>query len=134
MAALAEDTLQDYVTDTGETVYPVRTATNIYSGEFVGEDAAGDSRPLVALDKFQGVSQCRANNTSGLAGAINVKVKHECYIVHDVVGVTAKTANDRPKVYASDSATLTLTATSNTEVGTILRWISGASCVVYLKS
>jgi len=29
MAALAEDTLQDYVTDTGETVYPVRTAKKI---------------------------------------------------------------------------------------------------------
>jgi hypothetical protein len=42
----------------------------------------------------------------------------------------AITANDRPLVYASDDDTFTLTAGSNSLIGTVHRWVSTGVAMV----
>jgi hypothetical protein len=110
---------------------PVIASDIIYEGAFVGENASGYSRPLVAGDPFQGVCARKIDNSAGAAGAVNVRVYASgilCNIA--VAGATAITANDHPAVYASDDDTLTLTAGSNTLIGNVLRWISSGICDV----
>lgn len=110
--------------------YPVIASDIIYEGACVGENASGYARPLVAADPFLGFAEEKADNATGAAGDINVRVKRKGSIVVPVVGASAITANDGPAVYASDDDTFTLTLTSNTKIGYVSRWISGTNCVV----
>lgn len=109
--------------------YPVIAADIIYEGSAVGENASGYARPLVAADKFLGFAMAKADNSAGVAGAINVEVKTKGRVVLDVA-TSAITSNDRPAVYASDDDTFTLVSTGNSKIGYVSRWISGTSCVV----
>jgi hypothetical protein len=110
---------------------PVIASDIIYEGAFVGENASGYSRPLVAGDPFQGVCVRQADNSSGSAGDIDVRVRARGILCNQAVtGATAVTANDFPPVYASDDNVLTLTAGSNSLVGNVFRWISSGICDV----
>lgn len=109
--------------------YPVIAGDVIYEGAAVGENGSGYSRPLQAGDPFQGFNTETADNSSGSAGDINVRVKTKGRIVLPISGV-AITANDRPAVYASDDDTFTLTEGSNSLIGTVSRWISSGLAVV----
>lgn len=110
--------------------YPVIASDIIYEGAAVGENAAGYSRPLVALDPFQGFCIENCDNSTGAAGDKLVKVKTRGKIVLTVTGASAITVNDRPAVYASDDNTFTLTLTGNTKIGYVQRWVAGSQCVV----
>jgi hypothetical protein len=110
--------------------YPVVATDIIYEGAAVGENAAGYARPLVAGDPFLGFASRKADNSAGLAGAIGVEVKRRGQIQLLVAGATAVTANDRPLVYASDDDTFTLTASTNSIIGRVSRWVSSGVCVV----
>lgn len=110
--------------------YPVIAADIIYEGAAVGENASGYSQPLVAGDPFQGFAVEQADNSAGAAGDINVSVRTSGRVRLTVVGATAITANDRPAVYAADDNTFTLTATSNSLIGYVSRWIASTDCVV----
>ena len=110
--------------------YPVIASDIIYEGAAVGENASGYARPLVAGDPFLGFAKRTADNSAGLAGAINVEVKRRGQVQLAVAGATAVTANDRPLVYASDDDTFTLTASTNSIIGRVSRWISSGVCVV----
>ena len=110
---------------------PVEGSEIIYEGAFVGENASGYSRPLVAGDPFQGVCKRQADNSLGSAGGKNVRVQASGILSNvAVAGATAITVNDFPPVYASDDDTLTLTKGSNTLIGNVLRWISSGICDV----
>lgn len=113
----------------GEQEYPVIAADIIYQGAAVGENGAGYARPLVAGDPFLGFATAQADNSAGSAGDIGVTVKDRGFITLPISGL-AITANDRALVYASDDDTFTLTATSNTLIGTVSRWISTGFAVV----
>ena len=128
MTTLAVNQLRDYQMGDKEE-YPVIAADIIYQGAAVGENGSGYSRPLVAGDPFQGFAEAIADNSGGAAGAINVNVKKKGNIVLPISAL-AITANDRPLVYASDDNTFTLTATSNSLIGTVSRWISTGLAVV----
>jgi hypothetical protein len=110
--------------------YPVIATDIIYEGAAVGENASGYARPLAAGDVFLGFATRKADNSTGAAGAINVEVKRKGQAQLAVVGATAVTANDRPLVYASDDDTFTLTASTNSIIGRVSRWVSSAVCVV----
>jgi hypothetical protein len=110
--------------------YPVVATDIIYEGAAVGENASGYARPLVAGDPFLGFAMRRADNAAGVAGAIGVEVKRRGQIQLPVAGATAVTANDRPLVYASDDDTFTLTASTNSIIGRVSRWVSSGICVV----
>lgn len=110
--------------------YPMIASDIIYEGAAVGENASGYSRPLAAGDPFQGFAERKAENATAVAGAVNVRVKTRGKVVIPVTGASAVTANDRPLVYASDDDTFTLTASTNSIIGRVSRWISGTTCVV----
>lgn len=128
MATLAANKTRDYQLGDKEE-YPVIAADIIYQGGAVGENGSGYARPLVAADPFLGFAEAIADNSTGAAGAINVNVKKRGNIVLPISGV-AITANDRAAVYASDDDTFTLTATGNSLIGYVSRWISTGVAVV----
>lgn len=128
MTTLAANKLRDYQLGDKEE-YPVIAADIIYQGAAVGENGSGYARPLVAGDPFLGFAEAIADNAGGAAGAITVNVKKRGNIVLPISGI-AITANDRPIVYASDDDTFTLTASTNTPIGTVARWVSTGVAVV----
>lgn len=128
MTTLAADSPRDYSLGAIED-YPVIASDIIYEGAAVGENGSGYSRPLVAGDPFQGFALERADNSSGSAGAKNVRVRTRGRVVLPISGI-AITANDRPAVYASDDDTYTLTASTNSLIGYVARWIETGSAVV----
>jgi hypothetical protein len=111
--------------------YPVVATDIIYAGAAVGENSSGYARPLAAGDPFLGFALRRADNAAGAAGAVNVEVQTRGRVVLPVTGATGVTdANHRPLVYASDDDTFTLTASTNSIIGRVSRWVSAAVCVV----
>lgn len=108
---------------------PVLTNVKIYENSLVGIDAGtGYARPLTAGDAAQGFAESPADNTGGASGAMNVRVKYRG-LVQVAVGSLAITDIGKP-VYASDDGTFTLTATSNSYVGKVYRFVSSGVGVV----
>jgi len=112
---------------------PMIAADIIYEGAAVGDNASGLARPLVAADPFMGFAQSKADNSTGAASAINVRVKSRGYIEIPVVGA-ASAADVGEIVYASDDDTFTLTVGSNTAIGKVVRWVTGTTCVVHFEA
>ena len=128
MTTLAKNTPRVYgVGDLLE--YPVVASDIIYEGAAVGEDSNGYSRPLVAADPFQGFAVEKADNSSGSAGDVNVRVKSKGYIKLAISAI-AITSNDKPAVYASDDNTFTLTSTSNSLIGYVAQWLETGYAMV----
>ncbi|MCP3177298.1 cytoplasmic protein [Desulfuromonas sp. KJ2020] len=128
MATLAQDTPRGYQLGEIEE-YPVIASDIIYEGAAVGENGSGYARPLVAADPFLGFAERQADNSSGSAGDERVRVKTRGRVQLAISGL-AITANDRPAVYASDDNTFTLTATSNSLIGYVSRWVSTGVAIV----
>ena len=128
MTTLSADTLRDYQLGDEED-YPAIAADIVYKGAAVGENGSGYARPLEAGDPFLGFSIDQVDNAAGSAGDKNVRVKTRGRIVLPIASL-AITANDRPAVYASDDDTFTLTATSNSLIGFVSRWVSTGYAVV----
>jgi hypothetical protein len=128
MTTLAADKPRDYQLGDHEE-YPVIAADIIYEGAAVGENGSGYARPLQAADVFLGFALETADNAGGSAGDKRVRVLTRGRAVLPIAGL-AITANDRPAVYASDDDTFTLTATSNSLIGYVSRWIATGSAVV----
>ncbi len=127
--ALSEDVAREFIGGEEEE-YPVEAAATVYRGAVVGENGSGYARPLTAGDPFLGVAMGKADNAAGSAGDVRVRVRTRGRMVVEVAGASAITANDRPAVYASDDGTFTLTASTNSQVGYVSRWIGGTTCVV----
>lgn len=128
MTTLAADTPRDYQLGEHEE-YPVIAADIIYEGAAVGENGSGYARPLVAGDPFLGFALEHADNSAGSAGDTRVRVLTKGRAVLDIAAL-AITTNDRPAVYASDDNTFTLTAGSNSFIGTVSRWEATGRAVV----
>lgn len=130
MSTLAANALRDFFVPTDIEDYPVIASDIIYQGAAVGENGSGYSRPLQAGDAFQGFAIAKADNAAGSAGDISVSVRTRGKVQLSVAGATAVTANDRAAVYASDDNTFTLTASTNSLIGYVSRWISSGIAVV----
>lgn len=128
MTTLAADLLRDFQLGEIEE-YPVIAADIIYQGAAVGENGSGYSRPLVAGDVFQGFALENSDNSAGSAGDKRVKVRTRGLVVLPIASI-AITANDRPPVYASDDNAFTLTASTNSLIGYVSRWVSTGYAVV----
>lgn len=109
--------------------YPVVASDIIYEGAAVGENASGYARPLVAGDPFLGFAEAKADNSSGAAGAVSVRVKKRGNIQLSVASL-AITDNDRVAVYAADDDTFTKVSTSNSKIGYVSRFVSSGVGVV----
>ena len=102
--------------------FPVIAADIIYQGAAVGDNGAGYARPLVAGDPFRGFAEMTADNATGAAGAVNVRCRTKGKIQ---LAIASLAITDVGKtVYASDDNTFTLTATSNSAIGTVSSWVS----------
>lgn len=135
MTTLANDAGRTYelAGDRREQSRPVIASDIIYEGAAVGDNGSNYARPLVGLDPFWGFAKKRVDNASGAAGDKNVELWTAGYVVVDVVGVAAETDTDAA-VYASDDNTFTLTASGATQIGKIVRRISGTQCVVRFEA
>lgn len=127
MATLAVDTPRVY--ELGDlNSFPVIAADIIYEGAAVGLDGSGDARPLTAGDKFVGFCIQNTDNSTGAAGAVRVQVKTHGEIQ---LAVGSAAATDVGKaVYASDDNTFVLTASTNSFIGVIKRWVSSGVAIV----
>lgn len=128
MATRASDIARNFELGELES-YPVIALDIIYEGSAVGENGSGYARPLVAADPFLGFAQRKVDNSTGAAGAANVTVRTRGKVQLSITSI-AVTANDRPAVYASDDDTFTLTATSNSLIGYVSRWVETGVAIV----
>ena len=103
----------------------------VYEGAMVGDNAAGRGRPLVAGDKFLGHAVSKIDNSSGAAGDKNIELRGGRYRL-DVALVGLITDVGQP-VYASDDATYTFEAASNSFVGVITRYVSATRMEVEFR-
>ena len=107
---------------------PVVATDIIYEGAAVGDNGSGVARPLAAGDPFLGFAIENVDNSAGAAGDKTVKVKKYGEVV---LPITSLAITDRGKpVYASDDDTFTLTASTNTHIGRVVRWIATGSGVI----
>jgi predicted RecA/RadA family phage recombinase len=122
MTTLAANDARDYEIHGTEfdSDLPVIASDIIYEGAAVGENGSGYFRPLVAADPFAGFALAKADNSAGAAGAVHVHLRQQGVAILPVVGVTAVT-DEGSTVYASDDDTFTLTSTSNTAIGKVIR-------------
>lgn len=132
MTTLAVDAPRDYQIGEIEE-YPVVASDIIYEGAAVGENGSGFARPLVAGDAFLGFAERKADNSDGVAGAIGVRVKTKGRIKLAVASL-AITDNARAAVYASDDNAFTKTATSNSAIGYVSRFISAGVGIVEFEA
>lgn len=125
MTTLAMDTPRDY--ELGErNELPVAATTTIYEGAAVGMNA-GYARPLNAGDAFVGFAKRKAANV-GAAGTLRIEVQDRGKLL---LPITSAAITDIGKaVYASDDNTFTFTATGNSYVGRVIRWVSTGYVVV----
>ena len=108
---------------------PVIAADRIYEGAALGDAGPGNIRPLEAADAFVGFAYAEADNTTGSAGDVNVRVRQKGIVQIPVTGVTGVT-DLGVSVYASDDDTFTLTAAGNSIIGKVVRFISGTDVMV----
>ncbi len=128
MATLATDKQRPY--ELGDLNSLPMVATDIiYEGAAVGIVAAsGNARPLNAGDAFVGFCIQNADNATGSAGDVRVQVKTHGEVQLPVTNVAA-TDIGKP-VYASDDDTFVLTATGNSYIGKVKRYVSTGVAVV----
>lgn len=127
MTTLAKDKARDYeLGDLND--LPVIANDIIYEGAAVGDNGSGYARPLAAGDPFRGFAERIADNSIGSAGAINVRVKQRGRVKLSI-GSLAITDVGKP-VYASDDDTFTLTQSTNSYVGRVLRYVSSGVGIV----
>lgn len=108
---------------------PVIASDIIYEGAAVGVvKASGHARPLAAGDRFAGFAEAKADNASGAAAAINVRVVESGKIELAVTGATI-TDVDQP-VYATDDDAFTMSPVGGVFVGFVHRFISAGKAVV----
>lgn len=130
MTALTQD--REPLYKYGDTkAYPVAAGVVIYVGALVCLNASGYAVPAsdTAGLVFAGVSMQRADNSTGAAGAITVRVYRRGLFQFNASGLTVG-GNFMAKVYALDDNTFALTSTNSIQVGrlvevdsAILGWI-----------
>lgn len=124
--ALTENT--PVVLDVSQSRGSVPAAANVtvYEGSLIG-DVAGYGRPLVAGDRFRGHAIEKIVN-GATAGEKNITVLSGRYRLE--VALAGAVTDVGRRVYASDDGTLTLTATGNSHVGHVIRYVDAATMIV----
>lgn len=109
--------------------FPVIAADIIYEGAAVGiVDATGHAQPLANPNRFAGFAESRADNSTGAAAAINVRVIESGKIELDVAGAVITDVGQ--PVYATDDDTFTFSPVGGVFVGFVHRFVSAGVVVV----
>ena len=111
--------------------FPVIANGRIWQGAAVGDNGSGFARSLVAGDPFRGFALEEADNSTGVAGAIFVKVLRFGKVKLILPGlVLADVGRD---VYAINDNTFTLTRGTNTWIGSVYRFTASGVGVVEFR-
>lgn len=124
---LSAERFLDIIDPDGVEEYPVAATTKIWKGAAVGI-ASGNARPLVAGDPFVGFCLETVDNT-GSAGTVRVKVRPRG-VTQLPVASAALGDNSKAAVYASADDTFTKTATNNSLIGYVRRFVSSGVALV----
>jgi len=128
MATLATDK-QRPIEGGNRNEFPVIAADIIYALAAVGLVAGtGHARPLAAGDKFGGFAESQADNFSGAAADINVRVYESGKVQLAVTGA-AITDVGQP-VYATDDDTFSFSPVGGVFIGFVHRYVSAGIVVV----
>ena len=129
MTTLASDVQRPFELGTINEV-PVIAGDIISEGAAVGDNGSGYARPLQAGDYFYGFAEQNADNAAGAAGDVKVRVRTQGAVQVPISGLAI--TNIGAAVYASDDNTFTLTATDNTYIGRLSRFVkSGVGVVTF---
>ena len=128
MTTLAVDTARTFeLGDRNE--YPVIASDIIYEGAAVGVvKSSGHAQPLTSSDIFVGFAEKQADNSSGAAAAINVRVVKKGSVLLPVTGAVI-TDIDLP-VYASDDNAFSFIKTSGVFIGFSRRYVASGYMIV----
>lgn len=128
MTTLAADTPRDY--ELGErNEFPVIASDIIYEGAAVGlVDASGHAQPLTSSDQFVGFAEKQADNSSGSAADINVRVIKKGSIYLAVTGAVITDVGQ--PVYATDDNAFSFVPTSGVFIGFVRRWVKSGYAIV----
>lgn len=128
MVTLAKDTPRVYeLGDRNE--FPVIAADILYEGALVGiVKASGHAQPLTSVDNFGGVAEQKADNSSGSAADINVRVKRKGSIELSISGAVITDLNQ--PVYATDDDTVVFLPTGAVFIGYTRRFVSAGKMIV----
>ncbi len=128
MTTLATDTPRDF--ELGErNEFPVIAADIIYEGAAVGlVTASGHARPLTSADQFVGFAEKQADNSSGAAAAINVRVVKSGSVKLAVSGAVITDVGQ--PVYAQDDNAFSFLKTSGVFVGFFRRFTASGYGIV----
>lgn len=108
---------------------PVIATDIIYEGAAVGIVAGtGHARPLTAADRFGGFAQCNADNSAGVAAAINVRVRSSGEVQLSVTGAVITDVGQ--PVYATDDDAFTFNPVAAVFIGFVKRFVSAGVVIV----
>lgn len=128
MTTLAKNVPRSFELGT-ENDIPVIASDIIYEGGAVGIVAGtGHARPLVGGDRFGGFALRQADNSAGLAAAINVRTRKSGEVELSVSGAVI-TDIGQP-VYATDDDTFVFLPTGATFIGFVKRFVSSGVVMV----
>jgi len=116
MALTVNRDLDHYIDQELRTL-PVAAAKRIFKGALVGLASTGHAQPLIAGNAFAGIAYEEADNSSGAAGAMSVRLHTQGDFAHALAGATVAHVG-RP-VFASADDTLTFTGAGNSCVGRV---------------
>ena len=99
--------------------FPVAASTKIYQGSLVALNSSGLAVPVTATTtlKVVGRAEMLADNSAGLASAINVQVKRGCFRFANGESITL--ASVGATAYGFDDQTVKTTATGLSAAGVI---------------
>jgi len=128
MTTLAKDTPRDQ--EVGErNEFPVIASDIIYEGSAVGlVNGTGHARPLTSADRFVGFCEKKADNSSGSAAAINVRVIKKGSVKLSVTGAVITDVGQ--PVYATDDNAFGFTKASAVFIGFVRRFVSSGVAIV----
>lgn len=107
---------------------PVVQSDIIYEGAAVGDSGTNAFRPLVAGDRFSGFAVAKVDNSTGSEGDKKVRVRTRGRVQ---LPITSIDKSDLGKaVYASDDDTFTLTQSTNSHIGKVVRFIATGTVMV----
>ena len=128
MTTLAANTPRAYEMGS-RNAFPVIASDIIWEGAAVGlVDASGHARPLAAADRFVGFAEAKADNSSGSAADINVRVIESGKVQLSVSGAVITDVGQA--VYATDDDTFVFNPVGAVYIGKVHRFVSAGVVVV----
>lgn len=128
MTTLAVDKARTYELGT-RNEFPVVATDIVYEGAAVGLVAAtGHARPLAAGDRFAGFAEQNADNATGGAGAVTVRVVESGKVQLAVAGAVITDVGQ--PVYATDDDTFVFSPVGGVFVGLVHRFVAAGQVIV----